>query len=98
MDVQGWLASLGSLLSCRGQILTCPAASACPLGAASTIAARSTAAAAAPFQSLIVSQSMSWLGRRNSVHVVELVERGAHAASGVFILGHLAEEDVARPL
>jgi hypothetical protein len=29
--------------------------------------------------------------------VVELVEHGAHAASGVFILGHLAEEDEARP-
>jgi hypothetical protein len=31
------------------------------------------------------------------MHVVELIERGAHAASGVFILSHLAEENVARP-
>jgi hypothetical protein len=29
--------------------------------------------------------------------VVELVECGAHAVSGVFILGHLAEEDEVRP-
>jgi hypothetical protein len=31
------------------------------------------------------------------MHIVELAERGAHAASGVFILGHLAKEDEARP-
>jgi hypothetical protein len=31
------------------------------------------------------------------MRVVELAERGAHAASGIFILGHLAEEDEARP-
>jgi hypothetical protein len=30
--------------------------------------------------------------------VVELVKRGAHAASGVLILGHIIEEDEARPL
>jgi hypothetical protein len=42
-------------------------------------------------------QAMSLLGRRNSMHVVELKEHGAHAVSGVFILGHLAEEDQARP-
>jgi hypothetical protein len=41
---------------------------------------------------------MGWLDRRNSMRVVELAERGAHAASGVFILGHLAEEDDAHPL
>jgi hypothetical protein len=41
---------------------------------------------------------MGWLGRRNSMRIVELAEHGAHAASGVFILGHLAEEDEARPL
>jgi hypothetical protein len=41
---------------------------------------------------------MSWLGCRNSVRIIELTERGAHAASGVFILGHLGEEDEARPL
>jgi hypothetical protein len=31
------------------------------------------------------------------LRVVELAERGAHAASGVFILDHFAEEDEARP-
>jgi hypothetical protein len=31
------------------------------------------------------------------MRVVELAERGAHAASGVFILGHLAEKNEARP-
>jgi hypothetical protein len=31
------------------------------------------------------------------MHVIELAERGAHAASGVFILGHLAEENEACP-
>jgi hypothetical protein len=31
------------------------------------------------------------------MRVVELAERGAHAAPGIFILGHLAEEDEARP-
>jgi hypothetical protein len=41
---------------------------------------------------------MGWLGRCNSMRVVELVERGAHAALGVFVLGHLAKEDEARPL
>jgi hypothetical protein len=30
------------------------------------------------------------------MRIVELAERGAHAASGVFILGHLAEENEAR--
>jgi hypothetical protein len=98
VDVQSWLASLRSLLSCRGQILMCPGAFACPRGAASTTAAWSTTAAAAPFQSLAAPQSMSWLDRRSSMCVVELAERGAHAASGVFILGHLAEEDEARPV
>jgi hypothetical protein len=29
------------------------------------------------------------------MRVVELTERGAHAALGIFILGHLAEEDKA---
>jgi hypothetical protein len=31
------------------------------------------------------------------MRIVELTERGAHAASGIFILGHLAEEDEACP-
>jgi hypothetical protein len=30
------------------------------------------------------------------MRVIELVEHGAHAVSGVFILGHLVEEDEAR--
>jgi hypothetical protein len=41
---------------------------------------------------------MGWLGQHNSMRVIELAERDAHVASGVFILGHLAEEDEARPL
>jgi hypothetical protein len=41
---------------------------------------------------------MGWIGRRNSMRIVEPVEHGAHAVSGVFILGHLAEEDEVRPL
>jgi hypothetical protein len=31
------------------------------------------------------------------MRVIELTEHGAHAASGVFVLGHLAEENEARP-
>jgi hypothetical protein len=31
------------------------------------------------------------------MHIVELAEHGAHAAPGVFILGHLAEENKVRP-
>jgi hypothetical protein len=31
------------------------------------------------------------------MRVVELTERGVHAASGIFILGRLAEENEARP-
>jgi hypothetical protein len=31
------------------------------------------------------------------MRIVELVERGAHATPGLFILGHLAEENEARP-
>jgi hypothetical protein len=41
---------------------------------------------------------MGWLGRCNSMRIVELAERGAHVTPGVFILGHLAEEDEVRPL
>jgi hypothetical protein len=37
--------------------------------------------------------AMSKLNRRVSMRVVGLAERGAHAAPGVFILGHLAEEN-----
>jgi hypothetical protein len=32
------------------------------------------------------------------MRIIELAERGAHAASSVFILGLLAEEDKAHPL
>jgi hypothetical protein len=31
------------------------------------------------------------------MRIVEFAERGAHAAPGVFILGHLAEENEAHP-
>jgi hypothetical protein len=42
--------------------------------------------------------AMSELIRRISMRVVELTERGAHAAPGDFILGHLAEKNKARSL
>jgi hypothetical protein len=42
--------------------------------------------------------AMGKLVWRISMRVIELAEHGAHAASGVFIIGHLAEEDEARPL
>jgi hypothetical protein len=42
--------------------------------------------------------AMSKLVGRVSMCVVELAEHSAHAALGVFILGHLAEENKARPL
>jgi hypothetical protein len=38
------------------------------------------------------------LVRRKSMRVVELAERGAHAAPGSLLLGHPAEENEARPL
>jgi hypothetical protein len=41
---------------------------------------------------------MSKLGRCVSMHVVELAERGAHAAPVGLVLSHLAEEDETRPL
>jgi hypothetical protein len=41
--------------------------------------------------------AMSKLNRCVSMCIIELTERGAHAAPGVFILGHLAEENKARP-
>jgi hypothetical protein len=31
------------------------------------------------------------------MRIIELMERGAHVTSGVFILGHLAEDNEARP-
>jgi hypothetical protein len=42
--------------------------------------------------------TMSKLNRRVSICVVELTERGARTAPGVFILGHLAKKNEARPL
>jgi hypothetical protein len=44
------------------------------------------------------SQVMSFFGRRDALRGVELIERGAHAAPSVFIIGHLAEEGDAHPL
>jgi hypothetical protein len=41
---------------------------------------------------------MSFFGQRSTLRIVELTERGSHAAPSVFILDHLAEEDDARPL
>jgi hypothetical protein len=40
---------------------------------------------------------MSKLNWRVSMCIVELMERGARAAPGIFILGHLAEENKASP-
>jgi hypothetical protein len=42
--------------------------------------------------------AMSKLNRCISMRVVELAEHGAHSVSGVLVLGHLAEENEARPL
>jgi hypothetical protein len=41
---------------------------------------------------------ISKLHRRASLRVVELAEHGAHSMLGVLVLGHLAEENEARPL
>jgi hypothetical protein len=41
--------------------------------------------------------AMSKLDRCISMHVVGLAEHGAHAAPGIFILSHLAEENEAHP-
>jgi hypothetical protein len=41
---------------------------------------------------------MSKLHRRASLRVVELTELGAHSVLGILVLGHLAEENEARPL
>jgi phage head maturation protease len=41
---------------------------------------------------------MSKFNRRASMRVVELAEHGARSRLGVLILGHLAEENEARPL
>jgi hypothetical protein len=41
---------------------------------------------------------MSKFHRRAALRVVELTEHGARSALGVLVLGHLAEENEARPL
>jgi hypothetical protein len=41
---------------------------------------------------------MSKLNQRASMRIVELAEHGARSTLGVFVLGHLAEENEARPL
>jgi hypothetical protein len=41
--------------------------------------------------------AMSNLNRHVSMRVVELAEHGARTASGVLVLGHLAEKNEARP-
>jgi hypothetical protein len=41
--------------------------------------------------------AMSKLDRRVCMRVVGLTKRDAHTAPGVFILGHLAEENEERP-
>jgi hypothetical protein len=43
-------------------------------------------------------QVTSLSDQRSALRGIEIVERGAHAAPGVFIIGHLAEEGDARPL
>jgi hypothetical protein len=42
--------------------------------------------------------STRYSGWHSTLRVVELTEHGAHAAPSIYILGHLAEEDEARPL
>jgi hypothetical protein len=43
-------------------------------------------------------QVMSKLNRHASMRIMELAEHGAHLPLGVLVLGHLAEENEARPL
>jgi hypothetical protein len=47
---------------------------------------------------MAVPQVTSLSGQRSALRGVEIAERGAHVAPGVFIIGHLAEEGDARPL
>jgi hypothetical protein len=49
-------------------------------------------------EAMAMPRVMSKLNRSASLRVVELVEHGAHSALGILILGHLAEENEARPL
>jgi hypothetical protein len=47
---------------------------------------------------MAVPLAMSELVRRISMCIVELAKRGAHAALGDFVLGHLAEKNKVRSL
>jgi hypothetical protein len=49
-------------------------------------------------EAMATPRVMSKFHRRASLHVVELVELGAHSVLGVLVLGHLAEKNEARPL
>jgi hypothetical protein len=49
-------------------------------------------------EAMATPRVMSEFNRRASMRVVELVEHGARLTLGVLILGHLAEENEARPL
>jgi hypothetical protein len=48
--------------------------------------------------SVAAPQVMSFLGRCGFLCGIELTERGAHTVSGIFIIGHHAEEGDACPL
>jgi hypothetical protein len=41
---------------------------------------------------------MSFSGQHSTLRIIELMERGAHAAPSVYVLGYLVEEDDARLL
>jgi hypothetical protein len=43
-------------------------------------------------------QVMSKLNRRASMRIIDIAEHGARSTLGVLVLGHLAEENEARPL
>jgi hypothetical protein len=47
---------------------------------------------------MAASRVMSKFNRRASMHAVELAEHDARSTLGVLVLGHLAEENEARPL
>jgi hypothetical protein len=49
-------------------------------------------------ESMAAPLAMSKLIRRISMRIIELAERGAHAAPSDFVLGYLAEKNKAHPL
>jgi hypothetical protein len=49
-------------------------------------------------EAMATPRVMSKLHRRASLRIMELTEHGAHSMLGVLVLGHLAEENEARPL